>query len=880
MSSKPAPQTERVTRASARNQNIAVTAEPPLKTPSRPTRATKTATTERQVSKTSQRTASGKAREITPPLKKNLDAARPSKATKLSGSKGAVTAGIAPLRRSEHDGEKEVIKAYLRIRPNLGPEQQTGTPYLNALSTTTVEMVDHNAAGGFRYRATPAQTQYTFSHVFPADTQQGEFFAKTTLPLIQDVLGGYSGLLFAYGVSNSGKTYTIQGGSEQGSAGILPRTLDVIFNSVKDLQTERSIRPVGLSTVEDEDEDATLTESPRHASKSFGEDADLLSSMLAEEVHSADFDDTALEVDTDFEYSIWVSFAEIYNDKIFDLLSDSELGDTVQTKNNQGLAAPLNTGTRRSPFSSSTNIANLASFPSNSDMGDPFTLKRRALALKGGSGAGKYIAGLREIRVRTSAEARNVVKMGHVNRRVFGTLANHASSRSHGIFTIKVLKFRKGSTQQESVQLSRLSIVDLAGSERTKNTQTTGERLKEAGNINKSLMVLGQCMEVLRSNQKKTVARTGATGIRTPKLALVPYRHSKLTELFQDYFEGHGKVVMIVNVNPYDTGFDENSHVMKFSALAREITTTAKRMPLHHTSNANLNDAKKPVQPRTVKISVGGLNGRKLHETQLQIVEEDSDKEEEDLDDPLVDALFEEIESLRRRLFEAETRAAVIEAEVREEVMKEIEVRMHDMERRFATRLLDEAEHQERKTDRKIDLLYKAGQFGHSVGTSEDEDDEDDDETSSQVTKQMTEGDDESDEETSPIAPIVFKIQRPSADHSEDLGLFDHDEQSAEETDSQIDTEIETDSEPEDAATVNEDEESLDDNDDDDNWEEEQDEQSSPDSRRTSSATVYDELEVCTPRKKSSNVWVELATPRERTGHAKTGVLMTNHPEV
>ena len=74
---------------------------------------------------------------------------------------------------------------------------------------------------------------YTFSHIFPPATQQSEFFQKTTLPLVKDVLEGQSGLLFTYGVTNSGKTYTIQGGEEEGSAGILPRTLDVVFNSIE-----------------------------------------------------------------------------------------------------------------------------------------------------------------------------------------------------------------------------------------------------------------------------------------------------------------------------------------------------------------------------------------------------------------------------------------------------------------------------------------------------------------------------------------------------------------------------------------------------------------------------------------------------------------------
>lgn len=87
----------------------------------------------------------------------------------------------------------------------------------------------------YRFSALPPSSIYTFSHVFPPNTNQFDFFTKTTLPLVQDVLEGQNGLLFTYGVTNSGKTYTVQGGEEPGTAGILPRSLDVLFNSIEGL---------------------------------------------------------------------------------------------------------------------------------------------------------------------------------------------------------------------------------------------------------------------------------------------------------------------------------------------------------------------------------------------------------------------------------------------------------------------------------------------------------------------------------------------------------------------------------------------------------------------------------------------------------------------
>ena len=83
---------------------------------------------------------------------------------------------------------------------------------------------------------------------------------------------------------------------------------------------------------------------------------------------------------------------------------------------------------------------------------------------------------------------------------------------------------------KDKVSASTLSLVDLAGSERTSRTQADGIQLKEAGNINSSLMVLRTCMETLRDNQTSGTSK------------IVPYRDSKLTHLFKNFFDGEGKV--------------------------------------------------------------------------------------------------------------------------------------------------------------------------------------------------------------------------------------------------------------------------------------------------------------------------------------------------
>lgn len=618
--------------------------------------------------------------------------------------------------RADHGltAEREPVMAYLRIRPHLGDDELMSMPYLAPLSDTSVQMTDtsHDGAGSskphIRVSTIAPSSIYRFSHVFLPETQQAEFFTKTTLPLVRDLLDGQNGLLFAYGVTNSGKTYTIQGGNGPDSAGILPRTLDVIFNSVEGLHSDGRFRPVRLYGVEEADPSEFLPPTDI--------DEPQLAEVLAEHISSTDdidIDPTTVKLDRNYEYSIWISYAEVYNEKVYDLL------------------AKVTEDTSRSQIPRSNTSAQLA---------HPLLLTRKALTVKpspasdaldesGPGSSGKYIAGLRYFRVTGAAQAKALVKVGQLHRRVFGTLANSQSSRSHGMVTIKILRGHRGDRDDpNSLQISRLTLVDLAGSERTKHTQTTGDRLKEAGNINKSLMVLGQCMEVMRSNQKRlaqSLANPGRTDTRDVKraLAVVPFRHSKLTEVLMDYFVGDGRVVMIVNINPYDTGFEENSHVMKFSALAREVSTTVNNAPVPRVpTNPSKRSTVGSALPRAVtrKVTISSvLPNKKVSEAHLEVLEEDEareDGESEDEDDepinPLVDALFDEIEDLRLRLYEAEIRCVIVEAETREDVMKEMEERMREIEKTYSQRLMSEVERNERKMDAKIDMLHQAGLIG------------------------------------------------------------------------------------------------------------------------------------------------------------------------
>ncbi|KAJ9105977.1 hypothetical protein QFC19_003312 [Naganishia cerealis] len=587
---------------------------------------------------------------------------------------------------------KETMQAFLRIRPPPSSHELLDRvkPYLEMQGDKQVIM---RAPQDYtRPNQAPKPTQiYSFNHVFGPGTPQNTFFETTTLPLVDQALQGESGLMFSYGVSNSGKTYTIQGGGDdktQGAdRGMIPRSIDVIFNSIESMECTIPIKPVRQYGVEigtrAEDEamadgycTGQLTESYRDETKSVP------TTNSKEHAHKPTTRPSAVTNRT--STVMQRSFSQAFGTRM-------------------SLAAAANGGNG--------------------------VIKRQALALKNDMDGGKYVAGLKEIRVKTRDEAHAVFKLGQIDRQVFGTGQNQHSSRSHGIFTIKIVKIHNGApSDAQSAQVSRLSIVDLAGSERTKNTHNAGERLREAANINTSLMTLGQCMETLRANQALLADKT-MQGRRKP--AIVPFRHSKLTEMFQGFFAGQGRAVMIVHVNPYDTGFDENSHVMRFSSIAREIQTTAfnkMSIPFMRGIDAFRN----AVTPMKVRVPVPVLKPSKLDrgsspveqfiEEELQVQEVDPEDECDNEEDLLVQFLFDEIKELRVKLVEAEMKNATLEAEIREEASVEMAQTLQRLEAMYAKRLQEQSEASELKTDMKIDIMQRGMDGYHNMDETMDSD--------------------------------------------------------------------------------------------------------------------------------------------------------------
>ena len=132
---------------------------------------------------------------------------------------------------------------------------------------------------------------------------------------------------------------------------------------------------------------------------------------------------------------------------------------------------------------------------------------------------------------------------------------NKDSSRSHSIFTIYVETAERDEQGEQRIKAGKLNLVDLAGSERQSKTQATGQRLKEATQINLSLSALGNVISALVEG----------------KHGHIPYRDSKLTRLLQDSLGGNTKTVMIAAISPADYNFEETLTTLRYASRAKNI---------------------------------------------------------------------------------------------------------------------------------------------------------------------------------------------------------------------------------------------------------------------------------------------------------------------
>eukprot|EP01132_Coremiostelium_polycephalum_P004840 gene4840-6030_t len=581
--------------------------------------------------------------------------------------------------------DKVPMKVYLRIRPLSTEETKAKeSTCFNILSKTSVSIKTAKSNAD-------SEGKFAFSHVFPPITSQFQLFKTITQPLIESFLSGHNILMLAYGVTNAGKTYTISG--NQKNPGVIPRSLDLIFKSIpkhclkkseNNKHYEDDSECESDSSMSDSDEDEDQDESDQDLSSS-DEETDILGEDNEFEPGNEN-DESSMEgnhrkkmvnpipVSDQFNYSVWISYYEIYKDCIYDLLDD-----TTSRKQKQ----PLKLETE----------GHVAS-----------------------------IKNLKEILVSSAEEAMDIIEAGESVRRVGETKLNHQSSRSHAVLNIKLFAYpkvaNKKDLQIQQIKCSKLCIIDLAGSERANRTETTGERLKEATNINQSLFILGRCIEALK---QKTISKNASN-------VVAPWRESKLTRICQEYFVANGKASMIVNVSPTNRDAEETLNVLKFSANAKEISTQSKIKPLMMAppppTPISSNRKRKTMDPQTVGTSTPSITSSSapahttvtdiqnaINEIKKKIHLEDSrhslqnQKVGIDFVSMERDQLLDQIQVFQKKIFDYEVKVSEMEISLREQFSKEMANSYLDMETKFNKRLSIESKLMQDRFQSKLSLI-------------------------------------------------------------------------------------------------------------------------------------------------------------------------------
>ncbi|XP_019389444.1 PREDICTED: kinesin-like protein KIF23 isoform X5 [Crocodylus porosus] len=441
---------------------------------------------------------------------------------------------------------KDPVGVYCRVRPL---SEQDVECCIEVVSDTTVQLHPPDGYRIFR-NGEYKETQYTFKEVFGTLVTQKQLFDVVAKPLVEDLIRGKNGLLFTYGVTGSGKTHTMTG--SPGDGGLLPRCLDMIFNSIGPFQAKRFVFKLDDKNGVDVqcEVDALLERQRREAMpvQKTPSGKRQIDPEFADMINVQDHCKVE-EVDEDSVYSVFVSYVEIYNNYIYDLLEEIPY-DPIKPKWNS-CNTPMRKGDKWNSCSTPMRI-------------DDF-IPPQSRVLREDQNHNMYVIGCTEVEVKSTDEAFEVFWRGQKRRRIANTQLNRESSRSHSVFMIKLAQAPLDADgdnvlqEKEQITLSQLSLVDLAGSERTNRTKAEGSRLREAGNINQSLMTLRTCIEVLRENQMYGTYK------------MVPYRDSKLTHLFKNYFDGEGKVRMIVCVNPKAEDYEESLQVMRFAEMTQEV---------------------------------------------------------------------------------------------------------------------------------------------------------------------------------------------------------------------------------------------------------------------------------------------------------------------
>ncbi|KLO10672.1 kinesin-domain-containing protein [Schizopora paradoxa] len=369
------------------------------------------------------------------------------------------------------DSSELNIKVVLRCRKRSEKEIAEGSPIIVQTDGARGDHVTIDAGTpvtNLGVYSLPNLRTYTFDIVFGAEADQPSVYKDVVQPMVEEVMMGYNCTLFAYGQTGTGKTYTMQGdvklsrlGKPTLNAGMIPRAMCQLF---QDLEASGS------------------------------------------------------------EFSVKVSYVELYNEELRDLLAND---------------APLPSGTPQASGSSKAN---------------PPVLKLYEDSNK----KGVSIQGLNEHYVNDFGNAMDLLLKGSERRQIAATNINAYSSRSHSVFSITVCIKEIASLGDGLYKVGKFNLVDLAGSENVGKSGAEHKQLNEAGMINKSLLSLGRVITALQ-NQKKE------------KNVHIPYRDSKLTRLLQDSLGGRTKTCIIATISPARSNVEETLSTLEYAIRANSI---------------------------------------------------------------------------------------------------------------------------------------------------------------------------------------------------------------------------------------------------------------------------------------------------------------------
>ncbi|NWX82989.1 KI16B protein, partial [Nothoprocta pentlandii] len=232
----------------------------------------------------------------------------------------------------------------------------------------------------------------------------------------------------------------------------------------------------------------------------------------------------------------------------------------------EGLFSKISEKTKRNEASFRTEVSYLEIYNERvRDLLRRKSSKTNNLRIREHPKEGPYVEDLSKHLVQNYTDVEELMDAGNINRTTAATGMNDVSSRSHAIFTINFTQ-AKFDSEMPCETVSKIHLVDLAGSERADATGATGVRLKEGGNINKSLVTLGNVISALAD-----LSQDATNPLAKKKQVFVPYRDSVLTWLLKDSLGGNSKTIMIATISPADVNYGETLSTLRYANRAKNI---------------------------------------------------------------------------------------------------------------------------------------------------------------------------------------------------------------------------------------------------------------------------------------------------------------------